>query len=114
MLSIYNDYIKAEGLSYYVAYQLSSYYIEAGDYETANKYIEDGLKIKDDDNVMKSKLLYNKVVYYESFKDYEKALSLMTSIYESEPNNKEFEKEYNYLFTRINMDPEPVIKEDVD
>ena len=38
----------------------------------------------------------------------------MTSIYESEPNNKEFEKEYNYLFTRINMDPEPVIKEDVD
>lgn len=114
MLSIYNDYIKDEGLSYYVAYQLSSYYIEAGDYETANKYIEDGLKIKDDDNVMKSRLLYNKVVYYESFKDYEKALSLMTSIYESEPNNKEFEKEYNYLFTRINMDPEPVIKEDVD
>ena len=92
--------------------QLSSYYMNNGDYETAIGYINDGLQSGDD--LFIDKLQYNQVVYYEKKHDFNKAYELMNELYKNYADNVEFKAEYDYLYTRVNINPNPVnsIEED--
>ena len=112
MLQAYGDYITRVGMNTYVAYQLSSYYMNNGDYETAIGYINDGLQSGDD--LFIDKLQYNQVVYYEKKHDFNKAYELMNELYKNYADNVEFKAEYDYLYTRVNINPNPVnsIEED--
>ena len=107
MLQAYMDYIDKVGMNTYVAYQISSYYLKNNDYESASAYIERGLQC--DDDLFADKLQYNQVVCYESKYDYDKAFQLMSELHTNYPDNEEYKAEYDYLYTRVNIDPVPVI-----
>lgn len=106
MIKAYEEAITHLGMSTYIAYQLSSYYLRVDDLDTAIAYINDGLNC--DDDMFTDKLLYNQVVYYEKTLDYNKAFELMNELYKSDESNEEFRAEYDYLYTRVNINPNPV------
>ncbi len=106
MIQAYMDYIEHVGLNTYVAYQLSSYYLRTGDYEAALLYVNDGLAASDD--LYTGELQYNQAVYYEKQHDYKKAYELINDLYKSYPENEEYRAEYDYLYTRVNINPNPV------
>ena len=106
MVQAYEDYITHVGLNSYVAYQLSSYYLSTGDYEKALAYVNDGLESGDD--LYEGDLRYNLAVIYEKDHDYDNAYQIIKELYKSFPDNEEYRAEYDYLYTRVNIDPNPV------
>ncbi|SEF44043.1 Tetratricopeptide repeat-containing protein [Eubacterium ruminantium] len=112
MLKAYKAYTDAYGMTNYVAYQLSSYYIREKDYDKANEYIT-GAPYGSDDLFL-PELQYNEILIDENNLDYQTAFDKITALHEKYPDNQEFTKEYDFLYTRININPDPVNKEDVD
>ena len=106
MIEAYKSAIDHLGMSTYIAYQLSSYYLKNNNPETAYYYVEQGLNA--DDDMFMDKLLYNQVVYYEKSLDYKKAYELMNDLYKQYPDDTEYRAEYDYLYTRVNINPNPV------
>lgn len=112
MINAYKEFTNEYGMTNYVAYQLSSYYLRLNDYDTAANYIK-GAPYGDDDLFL-PELLYNEVLLYENKKDYNTAIEKMAAVYEMEPENEEFKKEYDFLYTRLYPNTDPVNKEDID
>jgi tetratricopeptide (TPR) repeat protein len=110
MLSCYQNYLMDYPLNLEMAGQLSDYYLETGDYETAKSYIEQGLALQtsDSDSEGQKRLYYNQIVYYEKLLDYETALAEAEHFLELFPDDEDGQREYEFLYTRVNINPEPV------
>ena len=106
MLKAFNAYTDEYGMNSYVAYQLSSYYIEKGDFEKAAAMVNTGKTTKD--MLYMDKIMFNDIVISEADYDYESALSKAEALIKEYPENETYQKEYDFLYSRINMDTEPV------
>ncbi len=106
MLSSFNSYIDTYGINTYIAYQMSSYYLGKGDLDNAVTYINKGLSCGDD--LYKDKVLFNDIVVSETKLDYANALTKATTLINEYPENETYQKEYDFLYSRINMNDEPV------
>ena len=101
MLESYEIYLKDNQLNSYLAYQISTYYLETGEIELAKAYIDSGLNADDE---YRDKLLFNDVVYYEKILDFNSALGNAQALKEAYPDVEEYQKEYDFLYTRVNID----------
>ena len=106
MIECFNKYTEEFGMNSYIAAQLASYYVGIEDYATASDYIQQGIYSGDDKYFYL--LDYNKAVILERQKDYEGAYAIISDLHLAYPDNKDFEKEYDFLYSRINIDEEPV------
>ncbi|MBR6404190.1 MAG: hypothetical protein IKS48_12455 [Eubacterium sp.] len=109
MIKCFEDYSNKFGMNTYIAMQLSSYYIEKGDMDSAMIVINQGLSAKDD--IFKDRVMFNSVVLAEQNLDYDAALEKAAELIEAYPNNETYQKEYDFLYSRINKNTEPVHKE---
>ncbi len=101
MLESYEIYLKDNPVNSYLAYQISTYYLENDNVELAKAYIDNGLEA---DEEYKDKLLFNDIVYYEKNHDFETALSKAETLKNDYPDVEEYKKEYDFLYTRVNVD----------
>jgi hypothetical protein len=106
MMDSFNKYTDEYGMNSYVASQLASYYVGIGDNATAADYIQQGIYSGDDDYMYL--LQYNQAVILERQRDYEGAFAIMSELHTVYPDNPDFEKEYDFLYSRINVDETPV------
>lgn len=106
MMDCFGNYLISHDMNTYIAYQYSTYFINAGNYETAKNYIDRGLSAGDD--VYLEQVKYNEIVYYEMILDYETAFSKAEAFIGSYPENEAGRNEYEFLNTRVNIDPTPV------
>lgn len=110
MMACYHDYLLSYPMNTYIAYQISTYYLNAEDYSSAKDYIDKGLSAGD--TAYLSFVKYNEIVYYEQILDYTTAFAKAKEYINAYPDNEAGRKEYDFLYTRINIDPEPVHKPD--
>ena len=108
MIKAFNEYESDYGINTYLAYQMSSYYLKSGDLENATAYINKGLSASD--SLYLDKLMYNDVVVSEKNKDYSGALEKIKPLAEQYPENEAYQKEYKFLYSRVNVNTEPVNK----
>ncbi|MBQ8949966.1 MAG: tetratricopeptide repeat protein [Eubacterium sp.] len=106
MMECFNKYIDKYGLNTFIAYELSAYYLSINDLTSAESYIERGMNCEDDD--YKYLLKYNRAVLLEINKDYQSAYDIVSQLRADYPDNEDIEKEYDFLYTRVNIDKEPV------
>jgi tetratricopeptide (TPR) repeat protein len=106
MLDAFNKYIETYGINTYISYQLSSYYLGSGDVDTAVTYINKGLSCGDE--LYKDKIMFNDIVVSETKLDYATALDKATKLLADYPENDIYQKEYDFLYSRINVNDEPV------
>ena len=106
MIKCFQDYSNKFGMNTYIAMQLSSYYIKIGDLENAITVINKGLSAGDD--IFRDRVMFNSIVLSEQKLDYESALEKAAELIEAYPNNETYQKEYDFLYSRINKNTEPV------
>lgn len=106
MVEYYNKYVETYGYNTYVAYQLSSYYLSIDELENAISVINKGLESADD--LYLDKLYYNSVIICEKQLDYESAFTKISNLVEKYPNDEIFKREYDFLDSRVNINPVPV------
>ena len=106
MIKYYDIYTEEYGLNTYIAYQLSAYYLDTGDTETATSIVNKGMNA--DDDLYMDKLLYNDIIITERNHDYVSALNKAKSLTDNYPNDETYKKEYDFLYSRVNIDTNPV------
>ena len=106
METYYKDYISNFGVNTYIAYQLSTYYLAKDDLDSAIDMVNKGLESYED--LYKDMVLYNDIVISERQHDYETALSKAEKLINNYPNNETYKKEYDFLYSRVNINTEPV------
>ncbi len=106
MLQAFNEYTDNFGMNTYVSYQLSSYYLDNNDVENAVTMINKGLACSDD--LYKDKIMFNDIVVSETKLEYGNALDKAQKLIDEYPDNDIYQSEYDFLYSRINMDTEPV------
>ncbi len=106
METYYKDYISNFGVNTYIAYQLSTYYLAKDDLDSAIDMVNKGLESYED--LYKDMVLYNDIVISERQHDYETALSKAEKLINDYPNNETYKKEYDFLYSRVNINTEPV------
>ena len=99
-------YSKNFGNTTYVCYKYVNYFLRMNDYNNVLSYISLGKQSEDD--TYSQKLKYDEILCYKNMKDYQKALELADSYTKEYPDDKNGHAIYNYLYSRINIDPEPV------
>lgn len=106
MQAAFDNYINDYGMNTYVASQLASYYVGIGDDAKASEYIQQGVYSGDDKYMYL--LEYNKAVILERQKNYAEAYKIISELHLAYPDNIDFEKEYDFLNSRVNIDETPV------
>lgn len=106
MIKYYDIYTDAYGMNTYIAYQESSYYLSQNDNETAQSIVNMGINATDDLYI--DLVLYNDIILTERQLDYAGALKKATALIEKYPNNETYKREYDFLNSRVNIDPNPV------
>ncbi len=106
MLESFKNYTDKYGLNTFIAYEISAYYLHQGDLTSAESYIDKGMECEDDD--YKYLLKYNRAVILEINRDYKSAYDIVSQLHADHPENEDIEKEYDFLYTRVNIDKEPV------
>lgn len=109
MISCFQDYIGKAGwdtAGSFLAYELSSCCLESGDLDLAAQYIEKGLTAKD--SLYLDLVRYNEVVLYEKQQDYETAYNKAERLIQDYPGEETFRREYDFLDTRVHINPVPV------
>lgn len=100
------NYIKVRPVNSYVAYELSTAMINEKKYAEAKDMLEQGLKASD--NNYKDLLNYNRIALLEADGDLDGAFQLATELKEQYPKCEAIQKEYDFLYTRININTTPV------
>ncbi len=106
MINYYDIYSDTYGMNTYIAYQESSYYLSVGNDEMAQSIVNKGLNASDD--LYMDLVLYNDIVLTERQLDYAGALSKAEALTNNYPNNETYKKEYDFLYSRVNVDSNPV------
>ena len=99
-------YLKDHPMNSYTAYEISSMYLREKNTEAARPVIEEGLAAPD--GIFRDLLLYNQVMLLESAGEYEKAYEQAKKLHEQYPENKDMERAYSFLDSRVNPDTTPV------
>ena len=106
MLSAFETYISKYNMNSFIAYELSSYYLGIDENDKASEMIN--LGYKSGDTEYEYLLKYNEAVILEKKMNYNEAFNIINSLHSEYPDNEEIEKEYDFLYSRINIDEEPV------
>ncbi len=106
MLSAFENYISKYSMNSFVAYELSSYYLGIDENDKASEMIS--LGYKSGDTEYEYLLKYNEAVILEKQMKYNEAFNIINSLHSEYPDNEAIEKEYDFLYSRINIDDEPV------
>lgn len=106
MVEYYNIYIDKYGINSYIAYQLSAYYLDIDDVDTATDLVNKGLNA--DDDLYRDMLLFNDIIITEKSHDYVGALNKARTLCDDYPGNETYQKEYDFLYSRVNIDTIPV------
>ena len=107
MMSCYNAYLASNSINTYIAYQLSSYYMDTDiNLSSAKSYIDQGLSCND--TVYLEEVKLNEIIYYEKISDYNTAFLKAQEFISEYPDNSVGQAEYDFLYTRVNIDPTPV------
>lgn len=106
MKEYYDKYSNVFGMNSYLYYKYATYYILKGDYNTAISYIQDGFFTTDVKYL--EKLKYVEIMCYEQMNDYDYAYTLASQFIEKYPNNPNGKDMYDYLDTRVNINPIPL------
>ena len=102
MLESYELYLKDNPLDSYLAYQISTYYLDNDNLELAKAYIDSGLNA---DTAYADRLRFNNVIYAEKQHDFDTAFQLISELKDQFPDVEEYQREYDFLYTRVNVDP---------
>ena len=106
MADAYDKYLDSYGMNTYIAYQMSTYYLSKNNLADAESYISRGLTC--DDKSYVDLVRFNEVVLCEKNLDYQGAFEKMEVLLNDYPENEKFQKEYDFLYTRVNYDSTPV------
>ena len=106
MVNYYTVYADKFGINTYIAYQLSAYYLDIGDIETATDYVNKGMNAEDD--LYLDMLQFNDIIITEKNHDYVGALNKARALTEAYPDNETYKREYDFLDSRVNIDTTPV------
>ena len=106
MVNYYTVYADKFGINTYIAYQLSAYYLDIGDTETATDYVNKGMNAEDD--LYLDMLQFNDIIITEKNHDYVGALNKARALTEAYPDNETYKREYDFLDSRVNIDTTPV------
>ncbi|MCR4845543.1 MAG: hypothetical protein K5865_02280 [Eubacterium sp.] len=106
MVNYYTVYADKFGINTYIAYQLSAYYLDIGDTETATDYVNKGMNAEDD--LYLDMLQFNDIIITEKNHDYVGALNKARALTEAYPDNETYKREYDFLESRVNIDTTPV------
>ena len=106
MVNYYTVYADKFGINTYIAYQLSAYYLDIGDIETATDYVSKGMNAEDD--LYLDMLQFNDIIITEKNHDYVGALNKARALTEAYPDNETYKREYDFLDSRVNIDTTPV------
>ena len=106
MVNYYTVYADKFGINTYIAYQLSAYYLDIGDTETAADYVNKGMNAEDD--LYLDMLQFNDIIITEKNHDYVGALNKARALTEAYPDNETYKREYDFLDSRVNIDTTPV------
>ena len=106
MVNYYTVYADKFGINTYIAYQLSAYYLDIGDNETATDYVNKGMNAEDD--LYLDMLQFNDIIITEKNHDYVGALNKARALTEAYPDNETYKREYDFLDSRVNIDTTPV------
>lgn len=106
MVNYYTIYADKYGINTYIAYQLSAYYLDIGEIETATDYVNKGMNAEDD--LYLDMLQFNDIIITEKNHDYVGALNKARALTEAYPDNETYKREYDFLDSRVNIDTTPV------
>ena len=101
-----DHYIEKFGYTSFLYYQTAVYYIKNGDTGTAEGYIDSGLALNDDSH--RRQLEYLKIAALKNARDFKEAYKLAKDYASRYPDDEEGRRVYEYLDTRVNVDPEPI------
>ena len=101
-----NSYLSQRPLNTYVAYELSTAYLNEKKYSEAKDMIEKGLASGDSSFI--DLLRFNEIVLMEVDGQYEEALNAVEALLKQYPENAAMKKEYDFLYTRVNLHTTPV------
>ena len=99
-------YLDVRPVNTYVAYELSTIYMKKGNLEAAQNLIDQGLSCEDE--TYTDLLEYNSAVLLEEKGDYEGAFKKLEELHDLYKDNEIITKEYEFLYTRIHPNTEPV------
>lgn len=106
MKEYYDVYSNNFGMNSYLYYKYATYYILKEDYNMAISYIEDGFVASD--TTYLENLKYVQIMCYGQMNDYDYAYTLASQFVVQYPNNENGKDMYDYLDTRVNIDPVPL------
>lgn len=104
MIEALNKYLEDHPFDTYVCYQMSTYYLNIDDPETARIYIDEGLRCTDED--FRAEIKFNDAVYYEKKHDYKTAFEKIDTLSSEYPDNESFAAERDFLKTRLSSENE--------
>ncbi|MBR4513811.1 MAG: hypothetical protein IKO61_02860 [Lachnospiraceae bacterium] len=99
-------YIEKYGYTSYLYYQTAVYYTKNDNIEAAVPYIDNGLALSDDSHRMQ--LEYLKIAALRNNRDFKDAYKLAKEYVAKYPEDEEGRRMYEYLDTRVNVDPAPL------
>ena len=100
------SYLDTRPLNTYVAYELSTAYLKEGNLTEAKSMIDKGLACTDE--IYTDLLEYNDAVILEMNGDYEGAYQKLEELHNLYTMNETITKEYEFLYTRVHPNTEPV------
>ncbi len=111
MRNAFSDYEQHYGMNTYMAYIMSSMDLSNGNLDRAADEIQKGLTAED--TLYRDLLLYNEVVLTEkrSPNDFATALEKMDMLMKAYPGREDFQKEYDFLYYRVNVNKEALFDE---
>lgn len=99
-------YAQEHAMNSYVAYELSAACLREEKPDEAAKYVEQGLAAAD--GIYKDLLQYNQVIILETQGKYDEAFQMIAALHTQYPENTDMLREFTFLDSRINTDPQPV------
>ena len=104
----FKDYAANYGYNTYIYHQLAVEALERGDLQAAADYVQNGFLCED--KVFADELSFDQVVLLERSNDFKVACDSAYQLVYKYPENETYRKEYDFLFSRITIDEEPVNK----
>lgn len=94
----YDIFLRDHEMNSFMYAQYAAIALDEGRLEDAKNYIETGKQLEDQSNI--KELLFDEIVYYEKWKDYNGAFEKAKAFIEAYPNDADGKNEYDLLYTR--------------
>lgn len=98
MQAYYDIFLRDHEMNSFMYAQYAAIALDEGRLEDAGNYIETGKQLADQSNI--KELLFDEIVYYEKWKDYNGAFEKAQAFIKAYPNDIDGKNEYDFLYTR--------------